>query len=1066
MALAQTIDESGSPTVINYTPKEYGGDPQNWAIAQDEKGMLYVGNSNGLLEFDGAVWRIYPVPNKSVIRSLAMGDSGKIYIGSEGDLGYFQPDAPGRLTFHSLLNYIPEANRDFANVWNTYIANGKVYFNCANYLFTWDMRRQRFSNIPSKSNFHTMFQVDGKIYIREWGKGLEVLENNNLSAVKGGDQFANERIYVMLPLPGKRGTALIGTRTMGLFTYNGKNFIPFKTEADEFIKTNLIYCGAILHDGTILLGTHGGAVLIDTTGKLLRKYNTEAGIVNNTIYFTFPDKSGAAWLATDNGISRIDVSSPVTYFDKRNNFNTHANDLIRYHGILYSAGNDGVHFLNYLTDSFEIIKNSNRQCFQFLNTGTGLLAATGNGLFKVEKDRAIPLRKSVNNEYRVDVLKRSASDTGRVYVGTNSGLWSIRREGNGWTDEGQIVTINDDPTSIVEDEDGSIWVGTFASGLYRIKFRKDDRGNIILKGAVMEHFDKNNGLQNAITLVYKINRIDYFVTADSIYRFNENRKLFHANTSDRLIADVYRLIQHNPILTFRPDSLARIWLQTKSRLYMGSFQPGGSFTWVSAPFNEFADETFYFVHAEKNGITWLGTSSMIVRYDFNIKSSGNARFAALVRQVTIGEDSTIYFGNRPGELATPEITYQNNSVKVRYAATSYEGKNVNRFKTMLEGFDKAWPAWSNETVKEYTNLPPGKYTFKVKAINLFDIESTVDNYSFEILPPWYRTWWAYTLYVLVFITALWAFTKWRINTLKNEKMVLEAKVAQRTKELLEEKEKVEGALIQLKSTQSQLIQSEKMASLGELTAGIAHEIQNPLNFVNNFSEVNRELISELVDEVDKENYDEVKLIANDIKDNSEKINHHGKRADAIVKGMLQHSRASSGQKELIDINKLADEYLRLSYHGMRARDKSFNAEFKTDFDESLSADKAGIGKINVVPQDIGRVLLNLYNNAFYAVNEKLKAHSSPLAANYNPLVSVQTKKLNDKVEIRVEDNGNGIQQNIVDKIFQPFFTTKPTGQGTGLGLSLAYDIIKAHGGEIKVETKEGEGSEFIIQLPV
>jgi len=269
------------------------------------------------------------------------------------------------------------------------------------------------------------------------------------------------------------------------------------------------------------------------------------------------------------------------------------------------------------------------------------------------------------------------------------------------------------------------------------------------------------------------------------------------------------------------------------------------------------------------------------------------------------------------------------------------------------------------------------------------------------------------------------------------------------------KQQVDKALSDLKQTQTQLIQSEKMASLGELTAGIAHEIQNPLNFVNNFSEVNVELIGELVAEVDKGNTDEVKAIANDIRENSEKINHHGKRADGIVKGMLQHSRSSSGQKEPTDINVLTDEYLRLCYHGLRAKDKSFNATIKTDFDNT-------IGKINIIPQDIGRVILNLLTNAFYAVNEKKQLNIE----GYSPTVSVNTKQSGNQVSIIVSDNGNGIPQKIVDKIFQPFFTTKPTGQGTGLGLSLSYDIIKAHGGEIKVETKEGEGSEFVIQLPV
>jgi signal transduction histidine kinase len=268
------------------------------------------------------------------------------------------------------------------------------------------------------------------------------------------------------------------------------------------------------------------------------------------------------------------------------------------------------------------------------------------------------------------------------------------------------------------------------------------------------------------------------------------------------------------------------------------------------------------------------------------------------------------------------------------------------------------------------------------------------------------------------------------------------------------KKKIEAAYLQLKSTQSQLIQSEKMASLGELTAGIAHEIQNPLNFVNNFSEVNVELTDEADHEIEKANLTQARTILQEIKDNQQKINHHGKRAAAIVKGMLQHSRASSGQKEPTDVNTLCDEYLRLSYHGLRAKDKTFNAKFETDFDSSLP-------KVNLVPQDIGRAVLNLINNAFYAVIEHSKQQD-----NYDPTVSVSTKKSGNKILISVKDNGYGMPDSIKEKIFQPFFTTKPTGQGTGLGLSLSYEIVKAHGGELRVKTKEGEGSEFIVSLPV
>jgi len=303
--------------------------------------------------------------------------------------------------------------------------------------------------------------------------------------------------------------------------------------------------------------------------------------------------------------------------------------------------------------------------------------------------------------------------------------------------------------------------------------------------------------------------------------------------------------------------------------------------------------------------------------------------------------------------------------------------------------------------------------------------------------------------MLAFLTV--ALVLWRNVRLKQKanKLLTAQKL-----EIEKQRGRLEESYQELKATQKQLIQSEKMASLGELTAGIAHEIQNPLNFVNNFSEVNAELLSEMKQEIEEGNFSEAKNIANDVIANHHKINQHGKRADSIVKGMLQHTRASSGQKELIDINSLADEYLRLAYHGLRAKDKSFNAKFKTRLDHS-------VGKVNMVPQDIGRVILNLVTNAFYAVCEKQRQNIT----GYEPTVTLSIKKVDHKIEMSIGDNGNGIPQKNLDKIFQPFFTTKPTGQGTGLGLSLAYDIIKAHGGEIRVETKEGEGTEFIIQLP-
>lgn len=331
---------------------------------------------------------------------------------------------------------------------------------------------------------------------------------------------------------------------------------------------------------------------------------------------------------------------------------------------------------------------------------------------------------------------------------------------------------------------------------------------------------------------------------------------------------------------------------------------------------------------------------------------------------------------------------------------------------------------------------------------------------------------AMTLLFVVFIISLVSYQRKKLQhhkevqalnereqqILTEQNTLLEQRVKERTAEINQQKEALEKTLTDLRSAQLLLVQREKMASLGELTAGIAHEIQNPLNFVNNFSEVNTELLTEIREQLSKENLsapgkDNIDSIIDSVNQNLEKINHHGRRADGIVKGMLLHSRSSSGSKEPVDINALTDEYLRLGYHGLRAKDKSFNANFTTDFDPT-------IGKLDIVQQDIGRVLINLFNNAFYSVNEKKKTAT----AEYAPLVTVSTRKVNNRVHIKVRDNGLGIPKMFIDRIYHPFFTTKPAGQGTGLGLSLSYDIIKAHQGELILETVEGELAEFTIIL--
>jgi signal transduction histidine kinase len=416
----------------------------------------------------------------------------------------------------------------------------------------------------------------------------------------------------------------------------------------------------------------------------------------------------------------------------------------------------------------------------------------------------------------------------------------------------------------------------------------------------------------------------------------------------------------------------------------------------------------------------------------------NLLFSELYRQDS-NSDSSLYYARAALEISlrmnVPDLSLRSYVALAAYYRSVYNNDSAAKYQAFIIKMNDS--LFNSKQVQDFQNI---------------DFDDQRRQQEMESAKKAYRNQAElFGLLVGLVMVLLIAIILLRNNRHKQRAFAILQKLKQETDR---QKTQVEQTLTELKSTQAQLIQAEKMASLGELTTGIAHEIQNPLNFVNNFSEVNKELIEELKAEAAAGNNVGVITIANDISENEDKISHHGKRADAIVKGMLQHSRSSAGQKEPTDINALADEYLRLAYHGLRAKDKDFNSNIETDFDE-------GLGQINIIPQDIGRVLLNLYNNAFYAVYEKKKLYPE----GFESSVSVSTKKVGNKVEIRIKDNGNGIPQKVIDKIFQPFFTTKPPGQGTGLGLSLSYDIVKAHDGEIKVNTKEGVFTEFNIILP-
>ena len=811
--------------------------------------------------------------------------------------------------------------------------------------------------------------------------------------------------------------------------------------------------------GSIWIGTMGaGIIRYDPNSQKIVPYggnDSTGGLKDYHTWWSYMSQDGIIWISTvENNLYRVDPSQTIiphvntvvshfTFYQEdphilwegtgaglvRNDLSTGTKKIFKHDSLISSS----------ISGDFIYGIVSDRQGGLWIGTqGSGLNHYNPGSQVFLHFRHNVKDNRSLDHD-NIDAILVDHSNN--LWVGTDSGLNMLNNKTGYFThyhnspSDSNSLSSSLFVSALFEDDDQNyLWVGTGAGGINRLN----------RKLGKFEHYIPSSFI-NAIIKDHE--GIIWVASSDGLFKYNRKNNTFEKYVDPNgsiKITDAYGIAEDRESNLWLSGSNGILQINKKRDQILVFKKTNGIknfYFFNGAPFKDLNDK-LYFATYPNNYYSFSPDSlskkiaiPLILMEDFKLGYESVQAGKGSPLSVPINETKEI------------TLSHDQNVFSFDFVPINYSSPEDNRIVFKLENYDQDWRKPGAEKNVQYFNVPPGRYTFRVKASTNMGA-FTEREIMVNITPPWWQTWWAYCIYGLLFVALIYS-----IDRFQKERLIKAERERTRERELAQSKE-IEKAYHELKTTQTQLIQSEKMASLGELTAGIAHEIQNPLNFVNNFSEVNTELIGEMQDELKTGKIDNAIAISNNIKENEQKINHHGKRADAIVKGMLQHSQSNSGVKELTDINKLTDEYLRLSYHGLRAKDKSFNATLKTDFDES-------IGNINIIPQDIGRVILNLITNAFYAVDEKRKSGIE----NFEPVVSVSTKKTNDKVEIKVSDNGNGIPQKIIDKIFQPFFTTKPTGQGTGLGLSLSYDIVKAHGGEIKVETKEGEGTTFIIQIP-
>lgn len=1224
---AQSIYEQvGRLPVTSYTTEDYGGNPVVWAALQSDEGLMYFGTHYGIHEYDGVSWRsLFKRNEVIVIRSFTKDPNGRIFYGGL-DFGYLEVDQKGETQAVSLLHLLPEELRQGFMALQVHFLNEFILLrtfedHIIRLELSKDYTLKSLKSWQAETNFGISFVIDNGYYIRQVEKGLYKLEGDELELIPNTEIFRTEALSIMLPYPNGNGESLLlGAPNSGFYLFDEGNITKFPTEVDPLIKDGKRLYSAIPHQGNYILGMIGGGVLtMNSKGKIIKRIGTDQGLPSDVVYSIYMDQSAGLWTTTEDGMARILIDSPILSFGKELGINSAVRSIQKKGEDFYLGTNTGLVKLDQKNNIFQPLAEINsNQIFDLGSDGDDLIV-TGRQPQVIRDGKVIVLDgpKEAVAIYNVLIPKNNPN---LLYASSSTGLLVYQRgisKEIPWVYQGKVPGVG--PVhGLIEVDDGTV----FTVGVGSLYALSHGVGEL-----------ESSNLNRIKTNIYEIDNQTFggFIDGELYMFSNQETKKYSAKESQMVPTDDFQAIGKDIFDIYELKS-GEVWYETlEGEKYALKRDADGKFIRDETP-NAAAPYVSGVNFLDEDGAIWFGSQKGLIRYDPKKDNQNDKEFFTLIRRIETKTD-TLPLNQYGRNKRIAPIESKDNSYRFEFAAPYFEEEKKTKYQTYLEGLDSDWVDWTDNKFKEYTNLPAGSYTFRVRAMAHTGRISEEASYSFVVLPPWYATWWAYMLYILILGGLITAIVKWRSRKLKAENLILEERVKERTAELeqsyhnvellgeigrnitstlsaekiiatvynnvnklmeasvfgigiyhedsqsldfpatyengsalqpysnsLQDPErlsvlcfntgneivindlnaeygrylqkmptpsmgqapasliylplKIKGnmfgvitvqsfnknafseyhlymlrtiavytaialenaesfqslqhTLISLKETQSQLIQSEKMASLGELTAGIAHEIQNPLNFVNNFSELNRELVQEVNEELDKGDIEEVKAILKDLEENSDKINHHGKRAEAIVKGMLAHSRSGSSEKSETDLNALADEYLRLAYHGLRAKEKGFNVEFQTDFDSNLP-------QVHVVSQDISRVLLNLINNAFYAVNEKRLKHLENGYEAYKPLVTVKTQNLGDAVEISVSDNGGGIPDSVKSKIFQPFFTTKPTGQGTGLGLSLSYDIVKAHGGEISVESQKarpddpvgrGIGTTFTITLPL
>jgi signal transduction histidine kinase len=1064
---------SGIPFIHNYSPTDYHQGTQNFAILKVSTGVLYVGNSNGVIEFDGNQFTLIPVSNRSEVHSLAMDSSGTIYVGGQGDFGFLKRDSlSGRMRYVSLISKLDKHYRNFNDVWSIHITPHEVIFRSTAGLYIY--RDQKIKAIPLNSFSHRSFYVNGTLYLREENVGLRKLANDSLVLASEGEFFLNEGIYGMLPLSENKCLVLTGSK--GFFTYDGTHFEKIRSSAADIVTGQINFCEKISNNQFAIGTRRSGLIIIDGAGNVVTRIDKTHGLLDNSIWYIFPDNDDL-WLAENNGFSLVEFSSPFRLFGKLSGLDGHFFHTIKQGEYVYTAGASGVYYKKWepsadpTSHAFHLIKDLDVQAWHFYQDSTTVLVATNRGIFELVNGQAKPIGFNGRSWYFLPLN----NFPGHALVNTADGLLVLKRVNGKFVVHANFQNQVSNFYVFTQDDDGNIWADTPTKGIYRIQFN-----NGINSSPTVTLYNSKHGLPSDLKIRAFYSRSGVlFGSEKGIYRFDDKKDSFYPdkklNIQLSVGSDFVEYMKESPWgdIAFTAKRTSEDYEELVRGI--GTKKDDNSYgvnTDIFQKIKNFGISDFLFIDKEN---VLIATSDGIVHYN-SVKES-KTEFKAIVRKLELlKSDSTLFHGSAPDALED-DIPYSSNGLKFTVASSDLRSPASVQYQYFLEGSDKEWSPWTTVNVKEYTNLSEGTYTLKVRAKNQYHQLSTSSSFVFTIGTPWYRSIAAYIGYfVLIVFSAYLALVLYTKN-LNNENIKLEKMIDERTLEIKSQHQNIveQNRLLEIQkneiNTQNESIKKQNEA-LEKAQQIIAQQVEQ-LKAVNQGLEEN---VAERTKQL-QDAYQDLLEIKNELDTFIYRSSHDINGPLMRLRGLCRTAALDVTDLTSLNYFRLLD--LEVDVMARMLQKLIFfynikNSDPKAERIEILDLINKAIKRQESLPgfSQVEFEVNTSEDKIFITDNELLSAAVSNLVENAvmyratekTGTVTISTERKNGTLQITVSDNGLGIDKSIASQIFNMFFRGTQRSNGAGLGLYIAKEAIKKLKGEIQyIASTE---TTFTISVPV